>query len=122
MCLSSPLRLCSANRASRANGHNEAYPAGRSRLEPVAVVCCALFMGLGAVQVIREAATELVAFALHGAVRLFMLRPLDVGLILSTVLLKFGLYCWCTFVHRRTHNVTISALALDNRNDVLSNM
>lgn len=85
------------------------------------MVCCAIIVGLGAVQVVSEACAELLAFALRGEKRAPRLHPLDLLLILATVAYKAALYAWCVSVRRRTRNVTIGALAQDNWNDLLSN-
>jgi divalent metal cation (Fe/Co/Zn/Cd) transporter len=78
-------------------------------------------MGLGALHVIRSASAELVEYAAHGTVRLLRLRLVDLALLLATVFIKLVLWLHCRTVHARTSNVTVGALAQDNKNDVLSN-
>jgi divalent metal cation (Fe/Co/Zn/Cd) transporter len=109
-----------ANRASVASDGVE-YPAGRSRLEPVGVVTCALLMAMASLQVIHEASAELIGAWASGTSRPIALRWLDAGVMLATVFVKAGLYFWCRAVAQRTSNVTVDAVAQDNLNDVLSN-
>lgn len=109
-----------ANRVSQRRTH-VAYPAGRSRLEPIGVVTCAVLMAMAAVQVIRDALAELWSAYNNGSARLLDLKWLDLVLMVATILIKFALFVWCKAVHDQTANVTVEAAAQDNLNDVLSN-
>mmetsp|Transcript_33462 Transcript_33462/g.83397 ORF Transcript_33462/g.83397 Transcript_33462/m.83397 type:complete len:403 (-) Transcript_33462:308-1516(-) len=113
--------LMVANRLT-SNEHDDrvTYPAGRSRLEPVGVVACALLMAMASAQVIRDAVNELLN-ARFGVIPTVELRPSDAWLLCATVVVKLALYVWCKMVYGQTHNVTIDAVATDNLNDVMSN-
>jgi hypothetical protein len=109
--------------ANRASGTSDgiAYPAGRSRLEPVAVVTCAMLMAMAALQVIREASTELIDAYRSGEIVLLKLGVLDIAMMVGTIVLKLFLWLWCKRIAERTNNVTVDAVAQDNFNDILSN-
>lgn len=115
--------LLVANRMTaqdHAEGDRVTYPAGRSRLEPVGVVACALLMAMASAQVIRDAATELLDARL-GIRPSVELSIIDIGFLAVTILVKLVLFWWCKIVYARTNNVTIDAVATDNLNDVMSN-
>jgi cation diffusion facilitator family transporter len=109
--------------ANRASGSSDgiAYPAGRARLEPVAVVTCALLMAMASLQVIREASTELIDASRSGTVVLLELGLVDIVMMVGTIVLKAGLWLYCKGIAERTNNVTVDAVAQDNFNDILSN-
>jgi Co/Zn/Cd efflux system component len=109
-------RLASASRDDRV-----AYPAGRSRAEPVGVIACALLMAMASAQVIRDAACVLIDFATMGEERPITMSISDEGLLAGTIASKFLLYLWCRQRATETANVTVDALAQDHYNDVLSN-
>jgi divalent metal cation (Fe/Co/Zn/Cd) transporter len=85
---------------------DEAYPAGRARLEPIAVVVCALLMGLGALFVIFKAVSDLIAFGTQGTIRAFQTSIVDLVLLVGTVTGKVVLTVWSKAIAKRTHNVT----------------
>jgi len=113
--------LMVANRLT-ASDHDDRvqYPAGRSRLEPVGVVACALLMAMASAEVIRDAVSELwdARLGIIPSIDLSLLNALFLAL---TVVLKLVLYYWCRYIFARTNNVTIEAVATDNLNDVMSN-
>jgi len=98
------------------------YPAGRSRAEPVGVIACALLMAMASAQVIRDALVSLYGYWQHGDVRPVDMTYYDLGLLASTIALKFVLYLWCRSKFAETNNVTVEAVAQDHLNDVLSNL
>jgi len=97
------------------------YPAGRSRLEPVGIIICAALMGMASLQLILESVEQLVAgFSRHGE------RPQGVAfdaptllLLGATIVAKLALWIYCQFYAK--YSPTLYTLAVDHRNDVLSN-
>jgi len=97
------------------------YPAGRSKLESISVVACALVMGMAAAQVIQGAANELISAARDGTGQVLHVSGWDISIMLTTVVVKLALWAWCKAVYAQTSNVTVEAVAQDNLNDVLTN-
>eukprot|EP00731_Ephydatia_muelleri_P032283 Em0023g790a len=86
------------------------YPVGRNRLEPVSIIIIAAVMGTAALQIITNAIQNL---GKRPDVNAFS------GLIVAlVVLLKGTLYMLCKGVK----NPSVQALAVDHRNDVVSNL
>ena len=97
---------------------DEEYPAGRSRLEPVGVIVCAMLMAVGSLGVIYDACGSIVE-GVTGAP-----PPLDVSFdtiasLVATILSKFWLWAYCAAVADRSS--TALALGEDHANDVMSN-
>jgi len=96
------------------------YPVGRSRLEPVGVVVCAVIMGMASIEVIHKSWETL---ELHWG---GPPPPLDVGeitwiMLFSVIGLKTILWFWSHAVAKKTDDESVKAVAQDNLNDVLSN-
>jgi cation diffusion facilitator family transporter len=96
------------------------YPQGKGRLEPLGVVVFASIMGMSALMVVTESAKILV----NG----FMGTPpaLDMGLagycvLGGTIVVKGGLYIYCSAVFAKTGNGAVEAYAQDHLNDVVTN-
>ena len=86
------------------------YPVGRKRLEPVSIIIIAAVMGTAALQIITNAVENL---GKRPNVNAFS------GLIVAlVVVLKGTLYLLCKGVK----NPSVQALAVDHRNDVVSNV
>ena len=86
------------------------YPVGRKRLEPVSIIIIAAVMGTAALQIITNAIENL---GKKPDVNAFS------GLIVAlVVVLKGSLYMLCKGVK----NPSVQALAVDHRNDVVSNL
>jgi len=100
----------------------EEYPVGRTRLEPVGVMICAVVMGMASIEVISTSIQKLVGYWDSEP------PPLDfrwdtVTIIVGIIVLKFFLYQWCAAVAKRNpRSDAVEAIAQDNQNDVLSNM
>lgn len=96
------------------------FPIGRTRLETVAVIVCAVIMSIATVLVIRESIGALVDGLAHHN------RPgLDASAVTFAILggavsLKVGLYLVC--VSMRNYSATMLALAEDHLNDIMSNL
>ncbi|XP_076451666.1 uncharacterized protein LOC143287514 isoform X3 [Babylonia areolata] len=92
------------------------YPEGRSKLEPVSIVILSVVMGLASVQLIRESGEKIATLVSdHTALPSMELSTFIIAG--STVVVKFILWLIC----RRVDNPSVQALALDHRNDVMSN-
>lgn len=86
------------------------YPVGRNRLEPVSIIIIAAVMGTAALQVVTNAIQNL---GKKPDVNAFS------GFIVAlVVILKGSLYMLCKGVK----NPSVQALAVDHRNDVVSNL
>ena len=98
--------LMIANRivTDRRDEQNVRYPAGRSKLESIGVVACALVMAMAAAQVIQSSVNELL-----GTERLLEVGVLDILIMGATTVIKLGLWIWCKAVHFKTGNVTVRA-------------
>ncbi|XP_071147717.1 uncharacterized protein [Mytilus edulis] len=92
------------------------YPQGRTKLEPIAIVILSVVMSLASVQLIRESIEKIINLTTGDS------KPptVDIATIVitaSAIVIKFVLWLVC----RRIKTPTVQALALDHRNDVLSN-
>lgn len=110
--------LWAAKHMSGAKG--DQYPVGRSRLEPVGVVVCAVIMGMASIEVIHKSWSTL---ELHWG---GPPPPLHVGditwiMLFSVIGLKTILWWWSHAVAKQTDDESVKAVAQDNFNDVLSN-
>ena len=89
------------------------YPIGRNRLEPVAIIITAAVMGTAALQIITSAIDDIANQSVNPNINIFS------GIIIGlTVILKGGLYLLC----RQVNNPSVRALAVDHRNDIVSNI
>ncbi|CEG47866.1 cation diffusion facilitator family [Plasmopara halstedii] len=95
------------------------YPAGRRRLEPIAVIISATLMGMAAIEVIQQSVKALVkGFNGH-------LREIDISsftLIVLLVAIVVKLFLWYICAKIASHSPSADALAQDHRNDVYSNL
>lgn len=92
------------------------YPQGRTKLEPIAITILSVIMSLAALQLIQESISKIVDFTSNKR----SIPSVDIATIciaLSTIVIKLILYLVC----RRVSSSTVQALAMDHRNDVLSN-
>ncbi|XP_050411618.1 uncharacterized protein LOC126826673 isoform X1 [Patella vulgata] len=93
-----------------------AYPQGRTKLEPIAIVIISVVMALASLQLIRESIERIAA--LTGVT--YDLPNMEIPTMIiagSTVVIKFIMWLMC----RRIQSPSVQALAQDHRNDVLSN-
>ena len=89
------------------------YPIGRNRLEPVAIIVIAAVMGTATLQVISSAIEDIAANNVDPQIDIFS------GTILAVaIVLKGFLYILC----RQVNNPSVEALAIDHRNDMVSNI
>uniref|UniRef100_A0A7S0MQG6 Cation efflux protein cytoplasmic domain-containing protein n=1 Tax=Pyramimonas obovata TaxID=1411642 RepID=A0A7S0MQG6_9CHLO len=99
---------------------SERFPAGKTRLEPVAIIIGAVLMCTLSLNVMRLASEGLYdGFAGRGKPTLEV-TPLTQGILITATTLKVGLFFMCNRL--RKVSGTAMALAEDHRNDVISNM
>lgn len=96
------------------------FPVGRTRLETVGVVACAVIMTLSTLEVIQSSSYDLYAGIFQG-----ILPQLDMGLVMYLILgaatgTKIVLWFYCVALQHKSDSML--ALAEDHRNDILSNM
>ncbi|CAF1599526.1 unnamed protein product [Rotaria magnacalcarata] len=102
------------------------YPAGRTRIEPIAILILSVLMSSASIQVISEAAKRLFVYIRYMTnhlnempeVNMNIKQPIPIIVMCLTIVLKIILYFSC----RHVPDETIKALAQDHRNDVLSNI
>ncbi|CAF3567494.1 unnamed protein product [Rotaria socialis] len=102
------------------------YPAGRTRIEPIAILILSVLMSSASIQVISEAAKRLLVYIRYMTnhsnempeVTMNIKQPIPIIVMCLTIVLKIILYVSC----RHVPVDTIKALAQDHRNDVLSNI
>ncbi|KAF4323064.1 hypothetical protein BBO99_00003503 [Phytophthora kernoviae] len=94
------------------------YPAGRRRLEPVAVIISATLMGMAAIEVIQQAVESLVK-GLNGHQRQLDISTFTMAVLLVAIVVKLVLWYVCAQIG--SHSPSADALAQDHRNDVFSN-
>ncbi|CAF1946642.1 unnamed protein product [Rotaria magnacalcarata] len=103
------------------------YPTGRTRLEPVTIVILSVIMCSASIEVILESSRALALDIDYFAnpfnasscrtLQYIDMSTLPVIAMVFTIVSKIILFVLCS----RINNPTMSALAEDNRNDVLSN-
>lgn len=111
MDLVSSLLFWYTNRSIKGTNFYE-YPAGKTRLEPVAVVVLSVIMTAASIQLIINSVTTIINNSANPEIGLPTLI-----IIAMTIVIKFFLFLFC----RRVHSPSARALAQDHRNDVLSN-
>ncbi|KAI6187501.1 Metal tolerance protein 7 [Aphelenchoides besseyi] len=89
------------------------YPAGRTRLEPVALIIVSVIMAVASVQMIVQSLESIINFNIDPHVNLPTLI-----IMISTILLKGILFIVC---RRYCDNPSVQILAQDHLNDCLSN-
>ena len=89
------------------------YPIGRNRLEPVAIIITAAVMGTATLQIITSAIDGIVTGSINPNINIF--SAMIIGI---TIILKGTLYVLC----RQVDNPSVQTLAVDHRNDVISNL
>uniref|UniRef100_A0A061S4Y4 Cdf membrane protein n=1 Tax=Tetraselmis sp. GSL018 TaxID=582737 RepID=A0A061S4Y4_9CHLO len=95
------------------------FPVGKTRLETLGVIACAVIMGLASFEVVESACMQMYAGVVKGAY-----PDLDFGVLMYAILgattaLKIPLYFYC--IHLKDISASMGALAEDHRNDVLAN-
>ena len=89
------------------------YPAGKQRIEPIAIIICACVMGTASLQLITQAVQSIAKGDAKPNV-----SGLPGAILGLSVVFKLALYLLC----RRVNNPSVQALAVDHRNDTLSNL
>ncbi|KAK7496802.1 hypothetical protein BaRGS_00012011 [Batillaria attramentaria] len=92
------------------------YPQGRTKLEPVSIIILSVVMALASLQLIRESVEKIVHLSGDDPSLPIVEAPVFV-IAGCTVGIKFILWMVC----RRVNSAIVRALAMDHRNDVMSN-
>uniref|UniRef100_A0A7E4V0E3 ZT_dimer domain-containing protein n=1 Tax=Panagrellus redivivus TaxID=6233 RepID=A0A7E4V0E3_PANRE len=93
-----------------------AYPRGRTRLEPLALVIVSVIMAVASVQMLVESINAIINANIDPTVDLTTLI-----IMVSTILIKTLLFISCKIASRHKNNASINVLAQDHRNDCVSN-
>jgi len=117
--------LMMANQAANSNSKPKVdtiYPVGVSRVEPLGVIICAILMVVAAAEVVQKSSVTLATYLgkPHGPPMHFGIMA--TALLSFIILLKIALWKWSEKAARQMSNVTLEAIALDNQNDVISNL
>lgn len=97
-----------------------AYPAGKTRLEPLAVLGCAALMTAAAVEVVRQSTAQLVDGLRGGALPHVAFSPVMGAIMAAAVAVKLVLFVVCARLRERSGAAL--ALAEDHANDIASNV
>ncbi|KAG9401438.1 hypothetical protein AC1031_009299 [Aphanomyces cochlioides] len=97
---------------------NENYPAGRRRLEPIAVVVSATLMGMAALEVVQKSVSTLIE-GFGGVLPELDMSILTVSVLCVAIVVKLMLWFICSQIAHVSPSA--AALAQDHRNDVFSN-
>eukprot|EP01032_Pedospumella_encystans_P020357 gene20357-23123_t len=100
--------------------HSPNYPVGRSRLEALSVIACAFVMSMASVEVMQYSAVDLYNGMNGDLPKLDLTTALYVIMVLG-IFLKFFLWIYCLKLNVSIKSDTVTALAEDHFNDVLSN-
>lgn len=96
------------------------YPAGKAKLEPISIVVCCVLMTMAALQLVIVSTQDLYQ-GMHNDVHTSVeFDALTIGLLVAAIGTKVLLYLYC--VALSSESPTVDALAVDHRNDVLSNL
>ncbi|TMW60172.1 hypothetical protein Poli38472_000214 [Pythium oligandrum] len=95
------------------------YPAGRRRLEPIAVIVSATLMGMAAIEVIQKSIETLVV-GFNGTFPDLEMSTFTIGVLFFAIVVKICLWFICARIG--TNSPSAAALAQDHRNDVFSNV
>ncbi|EGT59998.1 hypothetical protein CAEBREN_28799 [Caenorhabditis brenneri] len=98
------------------------YPRGRTRLEPLALILISVIMGMASIQLIISSVRGIhdgIQYDLYGIGEEPKLNVtlISVVIMVSTVLIKLALYLFC----KRYKEPSVNVLAMDHRNDCISN-
>lgn len=94
------------------------YPAGRRRLEPIAVIVSATLMGMASLEVIHSSVVAMINGFKNGEYELDM-SYFTMTILVVAIIIKLVLWFYCNRVAECSPSA--EALAQDHRNDVFSN-
>ncbi|CAI5453177.1 unnamed protein product [Caenorhabditis angaria] len=98
------------------------YPRGRTRLEPLALIIISMIMGMASVQLIVSSVRgihDALQYDLYGIGEpgIVNVTLTSVAIMVSTVFIKLFLYVVC----KQYTDASVNVLAMDHRNDCISN-
>ncbi|KDO21523.1 hypothetical protein SPRG_12487 [Saprolegnia parasitica CBS 223.65] len=94
------------------------YPAGRRRLEPIAVVVSATLMGMASLEVVQKSIATLIE-GFNGHLPELDMSILTIAVLAIAIVVKLILWFLCAQIAHVSPSA--AALAQDHRNDVFSN-
>ncbi|CAB3402242.1 unnamed protein product [Caenorhabditis bovis] len=99
------------------------YPRGRTRLEPLALILISVIMGMASVQLIIQSIKRIQTaydYYTHGIGEepTIDVSYTTIGIMLTTIFIKILLFIVC---QKYKENSSINVLAMDHRNDCISN-
>uniref|UniRef100_A0A0N5CCA1 ZT_dimer domain-containing protein n=1 Tax=Strongyloides papillosus TaxID=174720 RepID=A0A0N5CCA1_STREA len=89
------------------------YPRGRNRLEPLALIIVSIIMGIASLQIIIQSMKSIIEGTINP-----QLDITSISIMISTIVIKMILYLAC---YRFSSSQSIQILAMDHRNDCISN-
>ncbi|CEF66066.1 Cation efflux protein family and Cation efflux protein transmembrane domain-containing protein [Strongyloides ratti] len=89
------------------------YPRGRNRLEPLALIIVSIIMGIASLQIIIQSIKSIIEGTIDP-----QLDKISISIMISTIIVKLSLYLAC---YRFSSSQSIQILAMDHRNDCISN-
>jgi cation diffusion facilitator family transporter len=98
------------------------YPAGKQKMEPIAVILCASLMGMAALELILQSCTNLYGGWVNHDVPVVAFSTSVVVILSFVVFVKGALWWQCARVSTSASSSAAYALAEDHRNDVVSNI
>lgn len=101
------------------NKPDPTYPVGRARLESMGVILCAVTMSLTSAAVIQFSAWDLYDGFIKANVPVLAIDVPTYVLLVMTIATKLALYLYCAALAQNSD--VAMALAVDHRNDVVSN-
>ncbi|CAL8462983.1 g2517 [Coccomyxa elongata] len=96
------------------------FPVGRTRLETVGVVACAIIMTIATIEVIQSAAEDLIAGFVRGELPVLDMGPLMYAILGAATVVKVVLFIYCFALKGQSDSML--ALAEDHSNDIVSNL
>jgi cation diffusion facilitator family transporter len=99
-----------------ARGPDYDHPFGHRRMQPLAGIIMAIFAGVLAVEIVREAALNLL-----NEDQMLMITGFTFFVLLLTIFVKAAMFFVLRNESLRSMSTALDAMAVDSRNDVLSN-
>lgn len=95
------------------------YPAGKSRIEPVGIIVCAVLMFLAALELVARSFSTIYEGVATGVVDGVSIDRYSITVIAGVILIKACLWLYCRA--RASLSDSVATLSFDHLNDVLSN-
>jgi cation diffusion facilitator family transporter len=96
-------------------GPDSDHPFGHRRAEPLAAILVAMFAGILAFEILKEAVQNM--FMGEAAIQI---TDLTFGVLLICIVVKIGMFLFLGKEAKKNHSSSMEALSMDSRNDVFS--